>query len=244
MTKKFLALLLVLVFSAGFFAACTPETPGSTDTDTSSNSEEIYAPYAPELEKQYYTHMWTVDGEFEDNMVGVAFFPKAYGKEYTVEDFSEIGCIEIHSVQRLYYKDKKTQKKHPYDLLWLVLDKHSKENVLEVLRTLETWPEVYYVDINAIVHLHETSNDPYYTAGDQWGLSKINISAAWDITTGSNSVRVGIIDSGVYANHDDLNDGQINLDDSLNYRNPLENILSDFGGHGTQCYGHYRSNRK
>ncbi len=236
MLKKLLALLLVLVLSAGFLVACTPENPGNTDTntDTSSNSENIYASNAPELEKKYYTHMWTVDSEFVDNMVAVAFFPKYYGREYTVADFEEVGCIEILSVDKMSHIDKKTEKKYPYDLLWLVLDKHSKENVLEVLRTLETWPEVYYVGINVLYYTFEAATDPYYTNGRQWGLSKINISSAWDITTGSDTVRVGVIDSGVYAGHDDLNDGQINLEDSLNYKNPQENELSDFSGHGTR----------
>ncbi len=49
-------------------------------------------------------------------------------------------------------------------------------------------------------------NDPKYKHGDQWGLNKIHAPEAWDITTGSNTVLVGIMDSGIDASHPDLTD--------------------------------------
>ena len=47
-----------------------------------------------------------------------------------------------------------------------------------------------------------TPNDPQF--GSQWGLTKINAPAAWDISTGSPSVVVGIIDSGCDLDHPEL----------------------------------------
>ncbi|HEU5486829.1 MAG TPA: S8 family serine peptidase [Microlunatus sp.] len=47
-----------------------------------------------------------------------------------------------------------------------------------------------------------TPNDPQF--GSQWGLTKINAPAAWDISTGSASVVVGIIDSGCDLDHPEL----------------------------------------
>ena len=47
-----------------------------------------------------------------------------------------------------------------------------------------------------------TPNDPQF--GNQWGLTKINAPAAWDISTGSGSVVVGIVDSGCDLDHPEL----------------------------------------
>ena len=47
-----------------------------------------------------------------------------------------------------------------------------------------------------------TPNDPQF--GSQWGLTKINAPAAWDISTGSGSVVVGVIDSGCDLDHPEL----------------------------------------
>lgn len=46
-------------------------------------------------------------------------------------------------------------------------------------------------------------NDNYYSLGYLRGLDNIEIEKVWDYFTGMSSVRVGIIDSGIY-NHDDL----------------------------------------
>lgn len=56
------------------------------------------------------------------------------------------------------------------------------------------------------------SNDNYYSS--QWGLRAINIPQTWNISTGSSSVVVGVIDSGVDWLHPDLgmgNDGYHNF---------------------------------
>jgi subtilisin family serine protease len=47
-----------------------------------------------------------------------------------------------------------------------------------------------------------TPNDPLYSS--QWQHTKIESPAAWDITTGSNTVLVAVCDTGVQSNHPDL----------------------------------------
>ena len=69
-------------------------------------------------------------------------------------------------------------------------------------------PEVEYAEPDAIMQHTLTPNDPQY--GNQWhyfapgaGHYGINAPAAWDITTGSSSVVVAVIDTGI-TNHADL----------------------------------------
>ncbi len=69
-------------------------------------------------------------------------------------------------------------------------------------------PEVEYAEPDAIMQPTLTPNDPQY--GNQWhyfapgaGHYGINAPAAWDITTGSSSIVVAVIDTGI-TNHADL----------------------------------------
>lgn len=107
-------------------------------------------------------------------------------------------------------------------------------------------PNYYY-------HLQLTPNDTSY--GSLWGMTKISAPQAWDLNTGSSTVVVANIDTGVRYDHEDLaanmwtNPGEINnngLDDDNNgfvddyygydffYNDP--NPL-DENGHGTHTAG-------
>jgi len=63
-------------------------------------------------------------------------------------------------------------------------------------------PLVRYVEANGIVRATIVPNDPKY--GSQWSLPKIQAPQAWDINTGSSSVRVGVIDTGIDYTHQDI----------------------------------------
>ena len=58
-------------------------------------------------------------------------------------------------------------------------------------------PNFYY-------KLAATPNDPQWTASGLYGLTKISAPAAWDVTTGSQSVVVANIDTGMRYTHEDL----------------------------------------
>ena len=51
------------------------------------------------------------------------------------------------------------------------------------------------------VHL---PNDPYFNETYQWGMFKVEAPEAWDITHGSRSVRIAILDTGIDRSHPDL----------------------------------------
>lgn len=73
-------------------------------------------------------------------------------------------------------------------------------------------------------------------AEDQWAISKSKLNDAWDITTGSNDVMVGVIDSGIDCLHEDLyNNVNSSLSCSLY---PANNTgLEDEFWHGTFVSG-------
>jgi subtilisin family serine protease len=61
---------------------------------------------------------------------------------------------------------------------------------------------VEYVEPNRYRETCAVPNDPSYPS--QWGLAKINCPAAWDRTTGSPSITVAVIDTGVDLDHPEL----------------------------------------
>jgi len=73
-------------------------------------------------------------------------------------------------------------------------------------------PNVEDAEPNFVIKLNAVPNDSYYqTTGswkqiypDLWGIKKINPEPAWDQTTGSTSIVVADIDTGVDRNHEDI----------------------------------------
>ena len=81
------------------------------------------------------------------------------------------------------------------------------------------------------------SNDPLYA--QQWGLAQIGASSAWTNSTGA-GVKVGIVDTGVDLNHEDLA-GQIALSTNCIGSNADPSKCTGSGqddnGHGTHVAG-------
>jgi subtilisin family serine protease len=63
-------------------------------------------------------------------------------------------------------------------------------------------PKIEYVEKNFIAEANLVPNDPGYPS--EWHLPQISAPSGWDITTGSSSVPIAVIDSGVDPYHPDL----------------------------------------
>ena len=70
-----------------------------------------------------------------------------------------------------------------------------------------------YVEFDALGSYTATPQDPYFQ--QQWNLdnTKLDMTLAWDISTGNNSVILAIIDSGTEFNHEDLDNNIWNNSD-------------------------------
>jgi hypothetical protein len=77
-----------------------------------------------------------------------------------------------------------------------------------VAAAVEDEPEIRYVEQDRTYPLAATPNDPEF--GQMWGLhaapddDDIDAPEAWDLTTGSSSVVVAVIDTGIAYTHPDL----------------------------------------
>ena len=103
-----------------------------------------------------------------------------------------------------------------------------------LLDALQHHPEIEYAEPDFIAEAIGTANDPLFTQGSEWHLSKIQAPAAWDISTGAVGVVVAVVDTGVRASHPDLA-GKVlagGYDFVANDADP-----TDENGHGTAVAG-------
>jgi subtilisin family serine protease len=77
------------------------------------------------------------------------------------------------------------------------------QSVTAALNAVRANPFVEYAEPNYLLHVATTPNDPKYTDGTLWGMNKIGMPAAWNVSTGGATV-VAVIDTGVDYNHPDL----------------------------------------
>ena len=116
-------------------------------------------------------------------------------------------------------------------------------SVEEAIDQYQQDPNVLYAEPNYILHLTAnpnialTPNDPSF--GSLWGLTKINAPGAWNTTTGSSSVFVAVLDTGIDYTHPDLAtnmgidaDGNYGIDVANNDTDPM-----DDNEHGTHVSG-------
>jgi len=100
----------------------------------------------------------------------------------------------------------------------------------KVMTALSKHKDVEYVEPDAEARAVATVNDPGFST--QWHLAKIQAPAAWDLQTGSEQLRVAVIDSGVNASHPDVGRVLPGYDFVNN-----DADASDDNGHGTAVAG-------
>jgi thermitase len=125
----------------------------------------------------------------------------------------------------------------------------------EGLELYRKMPGIVSAQPNYIYHLDATPNDPSFTQAQMYGMFKIQAPTAWDYSTGSSTVVVAIIDTGIRYTHEDIaanmwhnpgeipgngidDDGNGYIDDvyGYNFANNNSNPIDDFN-HGTHVAG-------
>lgn len=116
---------------------------------------------------------------------------------------------------------------------------------MDAIDKLSINPFVVYAEPDYIEKVFKLSNDPLYS--ELWGIQKVKASSAWNYTTGSYDVVIGIIDTGIYYNHPDIKKNMWispnrKIYYGLNFADKSESSI-DLDGHGTHVCRNYWSSR-
>lgn len=107
-----------------------------------------------------------------------------------------------------------------------------KENQLtKILKSYKDNPNVAYAEPNYYYHATWTPNDPSFPT--QYGPQTIHAPEAWDVTKGSQDVKIAVVDTGVQLNHPDLDGKVIPGRDFVQD----DDDPTDGNGHGTHVAG-------
>ena len=225
MKKSFIFSLIFILFFSTLLSADNVST-----LDVGSLNEKIA--YAPgELLVKYKTQFRTTASSFYKTNWNIS----------AIQTFKSIGCQHVKLPQGM-----------------------TVEQAMDMYRNN---PNVEYAEPNYIYHASADANDTSFD--ELWGLhntgqtvngtsgtigADIDAKAAWDTTTGSTTVIIAVIDSGVKWNHEDLtgniwsNPGEVENGfdtDTNGYTDDImgwdfvdnDNDPMDYNGHGTHVAG-------
>lgn len=164
--------------------------------------------------------------------------PHDFGLEVSLNDYPELnavlGGLTITKIDRPSYFTRKPSLENIFRVKFTEFDQIDK-----IVRDLESIANVEYAEKEPIYSFNFVPNDTYHNGNDKWYHTLVDSELAWDISTGSNSIKVAIVDNAVYGGHSDLTTYlERDVADNDNDATPPLDANADFGwSHGTHCAG-------
>lgn len=164
---------------------------------------------------------------------------KAYllskGDQYEIRE--KVVLAKLKAEKKQVRDGIKVIKSHSFGMLEIAVP--DDVSVEEYIVSLENTGDFEIVEFDTYIKSCMSPNDTYYN--NQWGPGHIHADAAWEITTGSPSVKIAVIeDSGFELYHPDLNNGSdtysnISVSEGVDYVFPFD--FTPTGNHGTLVAG-------
>lgn len=175
-----------------------------------------------ELVLQNQTQTEDNERDYEPGVVIVGF-KKSYTEAKIVKQFPKLKIKSTENQDKLLYEAVKLTSNYKKSRLQKIeeeigtdfvieLKEKTKESVIEAIKILEKDDNVEYAIPNYVLEPAVTPNDSYYS--NLWGMNRIQAPQAWDTYKGSNTVTVGIVDTGIDTSHTDLEE---NINTQLAY---------------------------
>ena len=170
----------------------------------------------------------------------------------------QLGKSEQHILKRLQRAPQNVSVPALDRIYKLKIALEDNQTLEQVVAAYNSNPEVEYAELNYIVSIDLTPNDPHYSI--QWPLNNtgqmypasggyndppgtadadIDAPKAWDIQNGSSEIIVAVADTGVDYNHRDIDDNMWTSSSGYHGYDFVnnDNYPMDDHGHGTHCAG-------
>lgn len=129
--------------------------------------------------------------------------PESLEKSENIGDYpllrKSLQAFSISDFNRPVYHTGKDELQKIYRLKF-----SNYSEIDEIIKKLSQLEDVEYAEKEPIYKLSFVPNDPLYTGTGKWYHNLVGSEAAWDISQGSNSIKIAIVDNAVYADHVDL----------------------------------------
>ncbi|HET9136327.1 MAG TPA: S8 family serine peptidase [Candidatus Kapabacteria bacterium] len=117
------------------------------------------------------------------------------------EVLASIGTKTIKALDPVAYRDP-ISRRHGIDRTVAITFSDRERSMENVLALFLDHPEVEAIMPNYITKPCGNTNDPGLSK--QWGLTKMQVPQAWDVTKGDSNIIIAILDQGTNYNHEDL----------------------------------------
>ncbi len=253
MTKRLVSLSLVVLMTISAVIGTFAQSPledsfldsGISASDSVSIRDNLVAEeaaaevFSAEIEEEF-------DFACDSILVIMKHEFSGLNKVFTPEDFGEADILSVEDLSST--TADVTEEDYPNwdefrQILSLELADKTEEGVAEAIQALDhrSSNDIYYIQPDYLCDAEDfqfdiVPNDPLY-AGDQADYyDLIDLPEAWNITTGSSSVKVAVTEE-VYR-HSDLtaNLGSV-YDCSAKTVNSASSYIAGKGNHGTCCAG-------
>lgn len=166
-------------------------------------------------------------------------FKSETNKFVSISDYPEIkNTLTGYSVTKLERPSYYSKKPALMRIFRLYFSNYSE--IDNIIRDLENLSMIEYAEKAPIRKIDYVPNDTYYSQSSySWYFDLVNAEQAWNISLGSNGIKVAIVDNAVFCSHLDLTTyAQRDVADSDNDATPPQDANTDFTwSHGTHCAG-------
>lgn len=161
-----------------------------------------------------------------------------YGLEQDLSLYPELQAVfqglTIEKFERPSYFTRKPELMKIFRVRFSDFDR-----VDEIVKKLSQLTSIEFAEKEPIYFIDFVPNDTFHSGADKWYHTLVGSENAWNISLGSNSIKVAIVDNAVFCGHSDLTTyAQRDVADNDNDATPPQTATQDFGwSHGTHCAG-------